>query len=85
LSQIDTTKTIIRDFCPEYLLPRECEVERYRTLEGLCNNLKNPLFGAAMKAHSRFLPYDFEDGISAPRISVTGKELPSARLVCMMI
>lgn len=81
LSQIDTTKTIIRDYCPEYLLPRECQVERYRNLEGLCNNLKNPLWGAAMKAHSRFLPYDFEDGISAPRISITGKELPSARLV----
>jgi len=83
LSQIDTTKTVIRDYCPEYHMTKasDCKVERYRNLEGLCNNLKNPLWGAAMKAHSRFLPYDFEDGISAPRISVTGKELPSARLV----
>ena len=84
LSQIDTTKTIIRDYCPEYLLPRHCETERYRNLEGTCNNLKNPLWGAAMKAHSRFLPYDFEDGISAPRISITGRELPSARLVIIL-
>ena len=30
---------------------------------------------------SRFLPQAFADGISAPRISVLGTELPSARLV----
>ena len=36
-----------------------------------------------MTAHSRFLPSAYADGISAPRISVTGKELPSARLVTL--
>ena len=77
-------------------------------MEGLCNNLDNPHWGAAMVAHSRwlssliftlsvcnsvstnyifvmilsrFLPQAFADGISAPRISVLGTELPSARLV----
>ena len=81
---------------------RRCEARRYRDVEGLCNNLDNPHWGAAMVAHSRslsihclqlciyklsvmilsrFLPQAFADGISAPRISVLGTELPSARLV----
>ena len=78
---IDTTQTIIRDYCPPYLMPRHCEPHRYRDIEGICNNLANPHWGAAQMAHHRFLAYDFADGISAPRLSVTGRELPSARLV----
>ena len=83
VSKIDTSRTVIRDFCPGYLLNRGCEVRRYRDVEGICNNLQNPHWGASMIAHSRFLPVSFADGISAPRISVTGKELPSARLVSL--
>ena len=84
ISKIDTTKTVISDYCPRYLQNRRCEAERYRNLEGLCNNLENPHWGAAMVAHSRFVPSAFADGISAPRISVLGKELPTARLVFSM-
>jgi len=78
---IDTTKTIISEYCPPYLATKSCEPHRYRDLEGTCNNLKNPHWGAAQMAHHRFLPYAFADGISAPRISVTGKDLPSPRLI----
>ena len=81
IAKIDTTKTVISDYCPAYLSNTRCEPERYRNLEGICNNLENPHWGAAMVAHSRFLPSAFADGISAPRISVLGKELPTARLV----
>ena len=34
---------------------RRCEARRYRDVEGLCNNLDNPHWGAAMVAHSRSL------------------------------
>ena len=82
VSKIDTTKTVISDYCPNYLkMNKRCEAHRYRDLEGICNNLENPHWGAAMVAHSRFLPQSYSDGISAPRISVLGKELPTARLV----
>ena len=81
VNKIDTSKTVISEYCPRYLLNRRCEVKRYRDVEGVCNNLNNPHWGAAMIAHSRFLPVSFTDGISAPRISVTGRQLPSARLV----
>ena len=53
VSKIDTSKTVIYDYCPEYLKSVRCEPERYRNLEGLCNNLENPHWGAAMIAHSR--------------------------------
>eukprot|EP00095_Tigriopus_kingsejongensis_P005480 snap_masked-scaffold491_size156641-processed-gene-0.8 protein:Tk05480 transcript:snap_masked-scaffold491_size156641-processed-gene-0.8-mRNA-1 annotation:"hypothetical protein DAPPUDRAFT_301956" len=59
----------------------KCKVERYRSVTGLCNNLDHPHWGSAMNAHHRFLAPDFADGISAPRISVTGRPLPSARAV----
>ena len=81
VNKIDTSRTVISQYCPRYLLGRRCELRRYRDVEGLCNNLNNPHWGASMIAHSRFLPVSFGDGISAPRISVTGRQLPSARLV----
>ena len=84
VTKIDTSKTVIQDYCPEYLSNIRCEPTRYRDLEGRCNNLENPHWGASLVAHSRFLPAAFTDGISAPRISVLGKELPSARLVSRM-
>eukprot|EP00095_Tigriopus_kingsejongensis_P001646 snap_masked-scaffold801_size95070-processed-gene-0.1 protein:Tk01646 transcript:snap_masked-scaffold801_size95070-processed-gene-0.1-mRNA-1 annotation:"hypothetical protein DAPPUDRAFT_224067" len=81
LPLIDTTKTVVENYCPPFLMTPKCKVERYRTIEGLCNNLNMPHWGAAMHGHHRFLPPDFADGISAPRISVSGYPLPSARLV----
>lgn len=59
----------------------KCHVQRYRSTEGICNNLEHPHWGAAMNGHHRFLPPDYADGISAPRASVTGFPLPSTRLV----
>ena len=81
LPLIDTTKTIIEGYCPTFLMTPKCKVERYRSITGLCNNIEHPHWGAAMNGHHRFLPPDYADAISAPRISISGRELPSARLV----
>ena len=67
LPLIDTTKTAIGGYCPEFLLPVKCDVERYRSVRGTCNNLENPHWGAGTEAHHRFLPPDYADGVSAPR------------------
>ena len=67
LPLIDTTKTAIGGYCPEFMLPVKCDVERYRSVRGTCNNLENPHWGAGREAHARFLPPDYADGISAPR------------------
>ena len=34
-----------------------------------CNNLKNPILGAAYTPFGRVVPSDYDDGISAPRQS----------------
>jgi hypothetical protein len=81
LPLIDTTKTVIDGFCPEFFKEPKCEVERYRSMSGVCNNLDNPLWGKADVTHQRFIPPNFADGISAPRVSVTGAPLPSPRLI----
>ena len=40
---------------------------RFRTIDGTCNNLKNPLLGAADTPLSRLIPAQYEDGISTLR------------------
>ena len=67
LPLIDTTKTVIEGFCPAFLMTPQCEVERYRSVTGACNNVEHPHWGAAMNAHHRFMAPDYADGISAPR------------------
>lgn len=81
LPLIDTTKTVVESYCPPFLMTPKCEVQRYRSTEGLCNNLEHPHWGSAMNGHHRFLPPDFADGIAAPRVSLTGYPLPSPRVV----
>ena len=36
--------------------------DRYRTIDGACNNLKRPLWGKSFVSLSRFLPSDYGDG-----------------------
>lgn len=67
LPLIDTTKTIVESYCPAFLMTPKCEVERYRSVTGVCNNIEHPHWGAAMNAHHRFMAPDYADGISAPR------------------
>lgn len=79
LPLIDTSKSVIEPYCPPFLMTPKCEVQRYRSVEGICNNLEMPHWGAAMNGHHRWMAPDYADGISAPRASVTGYPLPSTR------
>ncbi|XP_068209446.1 peroxidase-like isoform X2 [Palaemon carinicauda] len=86
LPLLDTTRTSISQICPAYASPMKCTPGKYRRFDGLCNNLKNPTWGAVNAVFSRFLPHDFADGVSAPRVSsVRGGKLPNARVVSAMI
>lgn len=53
---------------------------RYRTHSGKCNNGLHPTWGAALEAYVRFLPPEYVDGVSLPRI-----DLPSARYVSLNV
>lgn len=35
---------------------------KYRTFDGSCNNLKNPVLGTPFQPQARFLKPDYEDG-----------------------
>lgn len=54
-------------------------------MDGLCNNLENPTWGATMTPFQRILGPLFGDGINSPRISVTGNDLPLSRVVSRTI
>lgn len=64
LPRVDTTRTAARDICPTFLMPVKCELSKYRTLTGMCNNLNYPSWGASRTAMIRYLPPAFADGKS---------------------
>ncbi|XP_059610069.1 peroxidase [Phlebotomus argentipes] len=61
--------------------PQNCVRSRYRTFSGVCNNLLNPGWGMASSTYSRLLSPKYGDGVSSPTLSVTGAELPNARVL----
>lgn len=81
--------------------PRKCDstsakVNRYRSAGGTCNNIRNPLLGAAKTPLRRLLPPQYEDGISQLRGTLQSKgrslfhgpfspPVPSARLVSLSV
>lgn len=54
---------------------------KYRSVDGVCNNYDNPKWGQAETAFVRLLTPDYSDGITGPRKSSAGTDLPSARTV----
>ena len=55
--------------------------DKFRSLDGSCNDLKNPMFGKVFTPVQRILPNAYEDHIMIPRRAKSGSPLPSARLV----
>jgi len=62
-------------------VPAVCdEDERYRSIEGICNNLEYPHYGAANTAYPRFMDYAYEGGDEyLPRGGRDPSRLPSPR------
>lgn len=75
----------MREVCPPFLSGVECRPGKYRRVDGLCNNLENPTWGAAHTPFQRLIGPLYSDSISSPRISVTGHDLPLSRIVSRTI
>ncbi|CAG9800209.1 unnamed protein product [Chironomus riparius] len=62
-----------------------CYHNKYRTIDGTCNNFENSLWGTSLSAFRRLLPARYENGLNAPVGSTNamynGFKLPSARLI----
>lgn len=71
--------------CEPTLVKQKCRPEdKFRTLDGTCNNLHAPEKGASMQPFRRILPPVYDDGFSSPRTkSIVGNDkfLLSAREV----
>ncbi|XP_015832935.2 peroxidase [Tribolium castaneum] len=65
--------------------PAGCPKSRYRSYDGSCNNLGNPILGTPQTRYARLLPANYADGVSTPTASVTGKPLPGSRIVSLLI
>jgi hypothetical protein len=79
-----------RDGLSEYSLSKdlvycgfepECPNSKYRNIDGSWNNLRYPLLAQSDTAFTRLAAPAYADGVDKPRVSVTGAELPNARLV----
>ncbi|XP_063825224.1 peroxidase [Ostrinia nubilalis] len=73
---------------PRYCLQdaAPCPPDRYRSLDGSCNNLQHPYrWGVSNTPFRRVLPADYGDGISSPRTGTDGASLPSARDVSVTV
>lgn len=63
----------------------QCTLSPYRTVDATCNNLKYPLWGSATSSIYRLCPPDFADGQQTPRKARDGGDLPSARLLSVVL
>ncbi|XP_053668838.1 peroxidase-like [Anopheles marshallii] len=51
----------------------------YRTMDGSCNSLYNPLYGTPYRPYRRLLPAQYGDGVSEPARMASGRPMPNAR------
>nr|XP_016854566.1 PREDICTED: myeloperoxidase isoform X2 [Anolis carolinensis] len=60
--------------CDYVTRPISCPLNSpYRTITGECNNRKHPHYGASNRGYARWLPAEYEDGISLPRGLIQGQ------------
>uniref|UniRef100_A0A182K431 Heme peroxidase 1 n=1 Tax=Anopheles christyi TaxID=43041 RepID=A0A182K431_9DIPT len=55
----------------------------YRTMDGSCNSLYNPLYGTPFRPYRRLLPARYGDGVAEPARMSTGRPMPNARQLSM--
>ncbi|XP_057663235.1 peroxidase isoform X1 [Diorhabda carinulata] len=65
--------------------PADCPNTRYRSFDGSCNNLINPVWGTPNTPYTRLLPHNYGDGISNPSTAKSGNDLPLSRLVSLAL
>ncbi|XP_029024779.1 eosinophil peroxidase [Betta splendens] len=71
LTEEDLKKLASITGCAAQTRPPPCastqNLNKYRTATSVCNNIKNPRLGASNTPFTRWLPTEYEDGISTPK------------------
>ncbi|XP_048767283.2 peroxidase mlt-7-like [Ostrea edulis] len=79
-------KRQFRPFCPYNFKPKCDSTAKYRTADGTCNNLKNPLWGKSQTPFERFVFPFYEDDVQDPRSrDVNGQTLPGPREISIAV
>ena len=81
LTKDEIAKILIDSECREAIVVprracRRTNIGRFRTITGVCNNLRDPTQGAAGTAFRRLIPAQYEDGISRPLGRYQAQSLP---------
>jgi peroxidase len=67
---------MLSEMCPD-VEAAFCFPQKYRTSNGECNNVKNPMWGVTGAAYLRIMEPQYEDGVGTPRtMNIDGKTLP---------
>ncbi|XP_050443430.1 peroxidase mlt-7-like isoform X2 [Adelges cooleyi] len=57
----------------------------YRSINGSCNNLQNPAWGASFTPFYRLIDAEFDDGHKSFRLQSNGEPLPNARILTITL
>jgi len=83
LNSYSTKDTTLGPNCPK---GGPCKSnQKFRSYDGSCNNLQNPLWGTSNSPFQRALLPSYSDGVFTPRQAKSGEDLPSARLISINI
>ncbi|KAJ4935213.1 hypothetical protein JOQ06_016749, partial [Pogonophryne albipinna] len=71
LSEVDLNKLSEITGCARQITFPSCRttpnLNKFRTITGVCNNIKNPRLGSSNTPFTRWLPAQYDDGISQPK------------------
>lgn len=85
-AQSTDSKLLIKNkFCP--FTNVKCDKKyKYRSVDGICNNLESPLKGSANTPYKRILPPANDDNFNSPRSrAVSGQNLPNPRTISLTL
>lgn len=85
LTNLDIRGSSLWRRCPKPVTSMACYPGKYRSYTGHCNNVEHPDWGSANMPYKRAMAPRYADGVSKPRRSITGSELPSPREVSLAV
>ncbi len=86
-SSNQAARQIASTTCPFQVAITCNSTAKYRTYDGTCNNLNNPILGSINTPYIRILSPAYGDGTDSPRnvSTVTGKALPNPRTISLSL
>jgi len=80
MEDVSIKGTVLSDMCPD-IESAFCFPHKYRTINGECNNVKNPTWGITGAAYLRILQPTYQDGVGSPRQEGSSDSLPDSLFI----